>query len=54
MAQRTQNSKLIKATPERLYEACTNSKALEVWLASGDMIARVHSFDLRKSGGYVM
>ena len=54
MQQTTQNSKLIKATPGKLYEACTNPKALEVWLAPGDMIAKVHSFELKVGGGYQM
>ena len=54
MGQTTQNSKIIKASAETLYLAFTNPEALEVWQAPGDMIAKVHSFDLREGGGYKM
>ncbi|MCE3230019.1 MAG: Activator of Hsp90 ATPase 1 family protein [Bacteroidetes bacterium] len=50
----TQNSKIIKASPEKLYEAFTSPDALSVWQAPGDMTAKVHHFDLRVGGGYEM
>ena len=50
----TQNSKLIKASPEKLYRAFTDPKALAVFLAPGEMTGKVHSFDLRVGGGYQM
>lgn len=54
MGQITQNSKVIKATPEILYQALTNPKAIEMWQVPGDMVGKVHSFDLRQGGGYKM
>lgn len=50
----TQNSKDIKATQEALYKAFTDPSALEVWLAPGEMMGKVHSFDLTTGGGYQM
>lgn len=54
MGHTTQNSKVIKASAERLYQAFTNPNALETWQVPGDMIGKVHSFDLRVGGGYKM
>ena len=50
----TRNSKLIRASRERLYRAFTDPKALAVFLAPGEMTAKVHSFDLSVGGGYQM
>ncbi|HEY8968166.1 MAG TPA: SRPBCC domain-containing protein [Puia sp.] len=50
----TRNSRLIKASPQILYEAFTSPKALETWLAPGDMTGKVHRFDLREGGSYEM
>lgn len=50
----TRNSKDINATPEALYKAFTNPKALESWLAPGEMTGKVNAFDLREGGGYQM
>lgn len=50
----TRNSKSIKAPPEAVYRAFTDPEALAVWLAPGDMIGKVHSFDYRVGGGYQM
>ncbi|MCW3108572.1 MAG: ATPase [Segetibacter sp.] len=50
----TQNSKVIRATPETLYRAFTNPGALAVWLAPGEMTGKVHSFSLKVGGGYQM
>jgi uncharacterized protein YndB with AHSA1/START domain len=54
MEQTTQNSKIIRATPETIYHAFRNPKALEVWLAPGDMTGKVHNFDFKVGGGYKM
>lgn len=54
MGQTTQNSRNIKVTPEDVYNAFINPKALEMWQAPGDMTAKVHNFDLRVGGGYQM
>ncbi len=50
----TKNSKSIRATAKKLYQAFTEPKALEVWLVPGKMTAKVHNFDLRVGGGYQM
>jgi len=50
----TRNSRLIHASPETLYRAFTDAKALEQWLAPGEMYGKVHNFDLRTGGGYTM
>ncbi|MEJ0104151.1 MAG: SRPBCC domain-containing protein [Bacteroidota bacterium] len=54
MAQTTSNTKFIKATAEQIYQAFTDAKALEAWLAPGDMTGKVHHFDWREGGGYEM
>jgi len=50
----TQNSKVIKASPETIYKALTEPDALAVWLAPGEMTGKVHNFDLQVGGGYEM
>jgi len=50
----SQNSKIINASPEKLYHAFTNPTSLEQWQAPGDMTGKVHRFDLRVGGGYEM
>jgi uncharacterized protein YndB with AHSA1/START domain len=54
MEHTTQNSRTIKAAPEKLYRALTTPEALEQWQAPGNMTGKVHSFDLREGGGYQM
>ncbi|MEX2379727.1 MAG: SRPBCC domain-containing protein [Vicingaceae bacterium] len=54
MGQTTQNSKVIKAKAETIYEAFSNPQALEVWQAPGDMTAKIHNFDFCVDGGYEM
>jgi uncharacterized protein YndB with AHSA1/START domain len=54
MAQTTQNSLDIAATQQEIYNAFINPKALETWQAPEDMTAKVHNFDLRVGGGYLM
>ncbi|GAB3519190.1 SRPBCC family protein [Emticicia fontis] len=50
----TKNSRDIRASVEVLYQAFTDPKALEVWMAPGEMTGKVHQFDLREGGGYEM
>jgi uncharacterized protein YndB with AHSA1/START domain len=50
----TRNSKVIKASQEKLYRAFTDPDALAEWLAPGDMTGKFHSFDCRVGGGYRM
>jgi uncharacterized protein YndB with AHSA1/START domain len=54
MSQTTSNSRIINASPEKIFNALTTPKALESWRAPGDMIAKVHWFDPRRGGGYQM
>ncbi|MFA7445573.1 MAG: SRPBCC domain-containing protein [Flavobacteriaceae bacterium] len=48
------NSKVIKATREKVYNVFTNKEALESWLAPNGMTGKIHDFDLRVGGGYDM
>lgn len=50
----TKNSRIIHASPGKLYSALTDPAALEIWLAPGDMTGKIHWFDLREGGGYLM
>lgn len=54
MSGSTRNSKIIKASAQKIYRALTSPDALGVWLAPGDMTGKVHDFDLRVGGGYSM
>ena len=54
MERKTENSKIIKATKEELYNAFTEPKALENWLVPGEMTAKIHNFNLMVGGGYEM
>jgi len=54
MKHETQNSRIIKATPDKIYQAITDPDALEYWQVPGSMTAKVHSYDLREGGGYTM
>jgi uncharacterized protein YndB with AHSA1/START domain len=50
----TQHTRLIKASPDKLYHAFTDPVALEAWMAPGDMTGKVRSFDPSVGGGFVM
>jgi uncharacterized protein YndB with AHSA1/START domain len=50
----TKNSRDIKASTEVLYKAFTDPKALEIWMAPGEMTGKIHAFDLREGGSYEM
>lgn len=50
----TINSKIIRATKEKVYRAFTEKNALEFWLAPDIMIGKIHDFDLKVGGGYTM
>lgn len=54
MGQTTQNSRIIKAPANKLYQALTTPEALEFWQVPGNMTGKVHRFDLREGGGYQM
>jgi uncharacterized protein YndB with AHSA1/START domain len=50
----TRTSRVIKASPEALYQAFTDPTALAAWLAPEGMTGKVHEFDGRVGGGYQM
>ena len=50
----TRTSRVIKAPPERLYEAFMDPAALVEWLPPAEMTGRIHAFDARAGGGYRM
>jgi uncharacterized protein YndB with AHSA1/START domain len=50
----TRTTRLIKASPNIIYQAFTDPAALEAWMAPGDMTGKVHSFDGNVGGGYIM
>ena len=48
------NSKEIQADIETVWNAFTEKKALEYWLAPYGMTGKIHDFDLKVGGGYEM
>jgi uncharacterized protein YndB with AHSA1/START domain len=54
MAGTTKNSKIIRATREKIYNSFTDKSALEFWLAPNNMTGKIHDFDLKVGGGYSM
>ncbi|MBX9851749.1 MAG: SRPBCC domain-containing protein [Cytophagaceae bacterium] len=52
--QTTQNSRVIKASPEKVFQALSDPKAIEVWQVPGDMTGKVHNYNFKVGGGYEM
>jgi uncharacterized protein YndB with AHSA1/START domain len=50
----TRSSRLIKASPEQVYDAFMDPAILLRWLPPGDMTGELHHFDPRIGGGYSM
>jgi uncharacterized protein YndB with AHSA1/START domain len=50
----TVNSRIVKASPERVYEAFIDRDDLIAWLPPGEMTGQLHEFDARVGGGYRM
>ena len=50
----TVNSRIVKASPERVYEAFIDRDDLLAWLPPGEMTGQLHEFNARVGGGYVM
>lgn len=50
----TKNSRIIKASPEKIYQAITDPKAMEIWQVPGEMTGKVHNFELKEGSGYTM
>ncbi|ACU63049.1 SRPBCC family protein [Chitinophaga pinensis] len=54
MKNTSHNSRVIRASVEKIYQALTDPQALASWQAPDDMTAKVHDFDGREGGGYTM
>jgi uncharacterized protein YndB with AHSA1/START domain len=50
----TCTTRVIRARPEEIYEACINPAALVAWLPPAGMTGKIHQFDARVGGGYRM
>ncbi|WP_372782545.1 SRPBCC domain-containing protein [Phenylobacterium sp.] len=50
----TRSSKLIKASPEQVYDVFMDPTILLRWLPPGDMTGQLHGFDPSVGGGYQM
>jgi uncharacterized protein YndB with AHSA1/START domain len=50
----TNSSRIVKASPERVYEAFIDWDDLLAWLPPGEMTGQLHEFDARVGGGYRM
>lgn len=50
----TSTSRRVRAPRQAVYDAFTRPDALAAWLAPEGMTGRVHQWDLRVGGGYVM
>lgn len=48
----TRTSRIIKASPEKLYEAFMDPAILITWLPPGKMTGKLHAFDGRVGGGF--
>ena len=46
----TRTSRIIKAPPEKLYEAFMDPAALIDWLPPAEMTGKMHEFDARVGG----
>lgn len=44
----------VSSSPERVYLAFIDAGELVAWLPPGEMTGRIHEFDARVGGGYVM
>lgn len=54
MTRSTRTTRVIRATPETLYEAFVDPTTLMQWLPPAEMDSRLHTFDARVGGGYEM
>lgn len=50
----TTNSKIIRATREKIYNAFIDKKALEFWLAPNNMTGKIYDFEAKVGGAYNM
>ncbi|QNL51841.1 SRPBCC domain-containing protein [Olivibacter sp. SDN3] len=54
MSQTTQNSRIIKASAEKIFKAITDPKALETWQAPFGMTTKVHALNLKEGRSSTM
>lgn len=54
MSRADTGSRLIAASPERLYAAYVDPEAIAAWRPPAGMTARIEAFDPREGGGYRM
>ncbi len=54
MTRTTQNSRIIKASPDKIFKTLTDPKAIEIWQVPGEMTGKVHSYELKVGSGYEM
>ncbi len=50
----TRTARVIRASPQQLYDAFLDPAALAAWLPPAGMTGRMHAFDPRVGGGYEM
>ena len=48
----TRTSRVIRTSPEAVYEAFVDPAILVAWLPPGEMTGKMHAFDARVGGGY--
>jgi uncharacterized protein YndB with AHSA1/START domain len=48
----TSTTRIIKASPQQLYEAFMDPAILMTWLPPGKMTGKIHAFDARVGGGF--
>jgi uncharacterized protein YndB with AHSA1/START domain len=46
--------RVIKASPEKVYRAFTEAKALTCWMPPYGFLGEVHEMDVREGGSYKM
>ena len=54
MARTDKASRIIKASPHRIYQALVDPKAIVQWRPPKGMKAEIHAFDAREGGGFRM
>lgn len=47
-------SKIINASPQKIYEALTSPEAIAAWKPPGDMTCRIYEFNPEEGGTYRM
>jgi uncharacterized protein YndB with AHSA1/START domain len=50
----TENSKHIKSTADKVFQALIDPRAIEIWQVPNDMTGKVHSYNFKVGGKYEM